>query len=183
MDNDYSLRYPIGKVEDQSYGDIENYSEKIKEQLVRDIKFLPTLMENAVENLDAQQLHTAYRPGGWSIHQVVHHVADSHMNAYIRFKLGITEINPVIKPYDEVAWAELSDTRNLPVNVSLTLLHALHARWVEVLDNITEQQWKNTVFHPGQFKTLSIWELLKSYAWHGKHHVAHITSLRERNGW
>ncbi len=183
MDNDYSLRYPIGQVDDQSYGSVDSYSEKVKESLVRDVKFLPALMEHAVENLDAEQLHTPYRPEGWTIHQVVHHVADSHMNAYIRIKLGLTEINPVIKPYDEAAWAVLSDTKNLPVNVSLTLLHALHSRWVAILENITEEQWENTVFHPGQLRTLSLWQLLKSYAWHGRHHVAHITSLRERKGW
>ena len=183
MNNDHSLRYPTGRLEDQAFTGKEPFSESIKNSQIRDIKFLPSLMEQAVENLDAQQLHTAYRPGGWTIHQVVHHVPDSHMNAYIRFKLGLTENNPVIKPYDEAAWAELSDTRNLPVNISLTLLHALHSRWVEVLINITEAEWNKTVFHPEHNKVISLWSLLATYAWHGKHHVAHITSLRERMGW
>jgi uncharacterized damage-inducible protein DinB len=182
MENDFALRYPIGKVEDQAFAG-KAYSGEVKEALVLDIRFLPNLLENAVQNLDTDQLHTPYRPGGWTIHQVVHHVPDSHMNAYTRFKLGLTEPGPVIKPYDEAAWAQLSDTRNLPVNISLTLLFALHARWVEVLNNITEEDWNKTVYHPGQQKTISLWMLLKTYAWHGKHHVAHITSLKERMGW
>jgi uncharacterized damage-inducible protein DinB len=182
MDNDFALRYPIGKLEDQPFADKE-FSQKVKETLILDVRFLPGLLENSVQNLDAGQLHTPYRAGGWTIHQVVHHVPDSHMNAYIRFKLGLTEDSPVIKPYDEAAWAELSDTRNLPINVSLTLLHALHTRWVELLNNIAEPEWNKTVFHPGQQRTLTLWQLLKSYAWHGRHHVAHITSLKERMGW
>lgn len=182
MDSDYSMRYPIGSIEDQAFAD-KGLSLKVKEMLIMDIRFLPTLLENAVLNLDAEQLHTPYRTGGWTIHQVVHHVADSHLNAYIRFKLGLTEDNPVIKPYKEAAWAELSDTRNLPMNISLTLLHALHARWVEVLNNIDGQEWTKTVFHPERKITISLWQLLKTYSWHGKHHVAHITSLRERMGW
>lgn len=182
MDADYSLRYPIGKLEDQPYAE-ESYSETIKGTLVRDIKFLPTSLENAVQNLDAAQLHTPYRKGGWTIHQVVHHVPDSHINAYVRFKLALTENNPVIKPYDQEAWAELSDTQNLPINISLTLLHALHARWVELLKNISEADWNKTVFHPEHQRILSLWYMLGSYAWHGKHHVAQITSLRERMGW
>ena len=183
MDTDYSLRYPIGKLQDQPFTGDEPYSDKIRKAHILDIKFLPSLMEEAVLNLDAAQLHTLYRPGGWTIHQVVHHVPDSHLNAYIRFKLALTENNPVIKPYDEAAWAELSDTRNLPINISLTLLHALHTRWVELLNNISEEDWNKTVFHPEHKRNISLWNLLASYAWHGKHHVAHITSLRERMKW
>lgn len=183
MDIDLSLRYPIGKLDEQRFADKIYYEEPVKESYLHDIKFLPVLMEHAVENLDAGQLHTPYRLGGWTIHQVVHHIADSHMNAYIRFKLALTEENPVIKPYDEAAWAELSDTRNLPVNISLTLLHALHARWMELLIHIQDSEWTRTVFHPGHQKTISLWYLLGTYAWHGKHHLAHITSLRKKMGW
>ncbi len=183
MDIDYSLRYPIGQLEHQHLTGSEPYSEVTKESHLRDIEILPTLLENAVQNLDAAQLHTPYRPDGWTIHQVVHHVPDSHMNAYVRFKLALTEDNPVIKPYDESAWAELSDTQNLPVNISLTLLHALHLRWVELLKNMKENEWNKTIFHPEHKKNLSLWNQLASYAWHGKHHVAHITSLRKRMGW
>ena len=140
-------------------------------------------MEEAVLNLDEVQLNTPYRPDGWTVKQLVHHVADSHMNAYIRFKLGLTENNPTIKPYDEAAWAELSDTKNIPINISLTLLHALHIRWTEVLKNIKREEWDRTLFHPEHQKTMTLWFVLGMYAWHGKHHVAHVTQLRKRNNW
>ena len=148
-----------------------------------DITFLPQHLENAILNLDESQINTPYRPEGWTVKQLVHHVADSHMNAYIRFKLGLTELNPAIKTYDEGAWANLSDTQNLPVNISLTLLHALHARWVEVLKGISTENWNRTVYHPEQKKEITLWHLLGMYAWHGKHHVAHVTALRERMKW
>ncbi len=171
------LRYPIGKYEPQPF------SEKQKEQWLIDIKFLPQHLENTVLNLDEVQLNTAYRPQGWTLRQVVHHVADSHANAYIRFKLGLTEDNPTIKPYDEVAWANLNDTVVVPVNVSLTLLHALHTRWLEVLKSIKDEEWERTIVHPEHGRQMSLWYLLGMYAWHGRHHTAHITSLRERMGW
>ena len=127
------LRYPIGKYQPQPF------SEKQLQEWLIDIKFLPQHLENAVLNLDEAQLNTPYRPEGWTVKQVVHHVADSHMNAYIRFKLGLTEDNPTIKPYDEAAWAKLNDTSNLPINVSLTFLHALHTRWMEVSECILKR--------------------------------------------
>jgi len=174
------LRYPIGK--DQSFSDKE-YNEKVKEAHLLDIQNCPGLLENAVLNLDEHQLNTPYREDGWTVKQVVHHVPDSHMNAYIRFKLALTEDNPTIKPYDEVGWAKLSDTQNLPINISLTLLHALHLRWVQIMKDMDEEDWQKTVYHPERKLTLTLWNLLGSYAWHGKHHVAHITSLRERMRW
>src|SRR5690348_7545684 len=116
------LRYPIGKYEPQPF------SEKQKEQWLADIQFLPNAIEAAVNNLDEQQLQTPYREGGWTVHQLVHHVADSHMNAYVRFKLGYTEENPTIRPYEEKLWAQTTDVQNLPINVSITLLYALHQR-------------------------------------------------------
>ena len=177
------LRYPIGKLSDQPYSDSKTYDAKVKEALLLDIQMCPSLLENAIINLDEQQLDVPYREEGWTIKQVIHHVADSHMNAFIRFKLGLTEDNPTIKPYNESAWANLSDTKNLPVNISLTLLHSLHTRLVELLKNCTEEDWQRTVFHPEQKRKISLWDLLKTYAWHGKHHVAHITSLRERMNW
>jgi len=170
-------RYPIGKYQPQPF------SEKLLKDWRNDIKFLPQSMENAILNLDADQLATPYREGGWTVTQVVHHVADSHINAYTRFKLGLTETNPVIKPYDEAAWAELSDTREIPINVSLTLLHALHTRWHNIIMNIKPEEWNRTVFHPEQKKEISLWYLLGSYSWHGRHHVAHITSLRDIKNW
>lgn len=167
-------RFPIGKVENQLFSNKEPYTEKAKQSHLNDIKMLPQLLEEAVQNLDSVQLQTPYREGGWTIQQVVHHVADSHMNAYIRFKLALTEDNPTIKPYNQDAWANLSDTQNLPVNISLTLLHALHARWYELMKNMKEADWQRTIYHPEQQRSISLWNLLGTYAWHGKHHTAHV---------
>ena len=176
------LRYPIGEeTVDQFYN--SGYSEETKNILLNDIRMLPAMLEHAVENLDKSQLETPYRPGGWTVQQLIHHVADSHMNAVVRFKLALTEDNPTVKPYDEAAWAELPDTKNSPVNISLTLLHALHARWYELMYDMTEVQWQRTIFHPGRKRTLALWELLKSYSWHSRHHTAHITNLRQRMKW
>ncbi|QEC44943.1 YfiT family bacillithiol transferase [Pseudobacter ginsenosidimutans] len=171
------LRYPIGKYETQPF------SSNQKRLWLQDIQFLPGLLETAIENLDEAQLNTPYRDGGWTVKQVVHHVADSHMNAYVRFKLGLTEDNPTIKPYDEARWAELKDVQAVPINMSITLLYTLHTRWHAAILHLTDQEWQRTVFHPEHKKEMSLWLLLGMYAWHGKHHVAHITSLRERKRW
>jgi len=170
-------RYPIGKYIEQEYSD------QLRKQWISDIRFLPGLLEYSIQNLDEAQLDTPYREGGWTVKQLVHHVADSHMNAYIRFKLGLTEINPTIKPYAEAAWAELADTAAQPINVSLTLLHALHLRWVSVLEAMTDEDLKRTVYHPERKMDLTLWNLLGSYSWHGKHHVAHITTLKQQMRW
>ncbi len=173
-----NLKYPIGEYI------LLPFSDKQLQEWLIDIKNLPQHLENAVLNLDEVQLNTVYRAGGWMVKQVVHHVADSHMNAYIRFKLGLTEDNPTIRPYDEVAWAVLKDSLELPINLSLTLLHALHSRWYHLLKNISIEDLINkTVYHPGSKKQFTLWDLLGMYAWHGKHHVAHITSLRKRMRW
>lgn len=174
MDN---LSYPIGKYEPK------DFSETQLREWINDIRYLPQHLENAITNLDEAQINTPYRPDGWTVKQLVHHVADSHMNAYIRFKLGLTEDNPTIKPYEQDLWAVMSDTQNLPINISLTILHALHTRWVEVLKNIKPEEWNRTVVHPEHGRQMTLWFLLGMYAWHSKHHVAHITGLRERNGW
>jgi uncharacterized damage-inducible protein DinB len=171
------LRYPIGKYIAQPF------SEKLLGEWLTDIKNLPLHLENAVLNLDEAQLNTPYRDGGWTVKQVVHHVADSHMNAYIRFKLRLTEDSLIIKPYDENAWAQLPDTKNLPINISLTLLHALHIRWHEVLKNMSSADFDKIAFHPEHKKEMTLWFLLGMYAWHGRHHTAHVTSLKERMGW
>lgn len=171
------LRYPIGKYEPQPFSSAQ------KRLWLQDIQFLPGLIENAIENLDEPQLNTPYRDGGWTVKQVVHHVADSHMNAYIRFKLGLTEDNPTIKPYDEARWAELKDVQSVPINMSITLLYTLHTRWHAAILHLTDQEWQRTVIHPEHRKEMSLWHLLGMYAWHGKHHAAHITSLRERKKW
>lgn len=169
-------RYPIGKYEPQPF------SEAQQEKWLLDINFLPEELERSLLNLDAVQLETPYRDGGWTVQQLVHHVADSHMNAYIRFKLGLTEENPIIKPYEEKLWAEQPDNV-LPVNSSITLLHALHQRWYTAIKKLNEADWNRTVVHPEHGRQMSLWFLLGLYAWHGKHHTAHITSLRKRNHW
>jgi uncharacterized damage-inducible protein DinB len=171
-------RYPIGEYEPQPF----SIGQKI--EWLAAIKFLPLQLENAILNLDEAQLQTPYRTGGWTVHQLVHHVADSHMNAYMRFKVGLTEENPTIKPYDEKLWAEMHDVQKLPVNISITILHAVHIRLYETLKYVKDNDWNNrTVYHPESKKTMRLWYLLGMYAWHGKHHVAHITSLRERMKW
>jgi uncharacterized damage-inducible protein DinB len=170
-------RYPIGKYKEQPFSGMQ------KKQWLSDIKYLPSVMEHVIQNMDAAQLDTPYRDGGWTVHQLVHHVADSHMNAYIRFKLGLTEENPTIKPYDENEWAKLADTTTLPVNISLTILHALHLRWYAVLQNMSDDDFRRTVYHPEKQQEITLWTLLGTYAWHGNHHVAHITSLKEQRNW
>jgi hypothetical protein len=171
------LRYPIGSYKPQEF------SEELRDQWLADIKFLPQLVESAVSNLDEFQLQTLYREGGWTVHQLVHHIADSHMNAYCRFKLGYTEEMPTIRPYEEKLWATTADVQHLPINISITLLHALHARWHEFLNHFSPADWQRTVYHPEQKKEFTLWVLLGMYAWHGRHHTAHITGLRERMGW
>jgi uncharacterized damage-inducible protein DinB len=175
--NSIDPRYPIGKYEPQPF------SQQQKEKWLNDIKFLPQLLEQSLENLDATQLDTPYRDGGWTVKQLVHHVADSHMNAYIRFKLGLTEDNPTIKPYEEKEWALLPDNNTVPTNVSVTLLYALHQRWYATINNLNDEQWERNVVHPEHGRTMTLWFLLGLYAWHGKHHVAHITTLKEKNNW
>jgi hypothetical protein len=170
-------RYPIGKYEAQPFSDSQ------RREWLLDIQALPQLLEYAITNLDEVQLETPYRDGGWTVKQLVHHVADSHMNAYTRFKLGLTEDKPMVKAYDEKAWAEMADTNNIPINISITLLYALHSRWYEVLKNISEDEWNRIVIHSEHKKEMSLWFLLGMYAWHSRHHVAHIVKLRERMGW
>jgi len=171
------VRYPIGKHQ------MVPFSQEEKEARLADILFLPRMLEYAVLNLNDDQIQTPYREGGWTVNQVIHHVADSHMNAFIRFKLGLTEDNPTIKPYIQSAWGETADVTAVPVNLSITLLHSLHHRWYELLKTITDEQWERTIFHPEQERKISLWELLLIYAWHGKHHAAHVTNLREQMGW
>lgn len=182
MSEDESLRYPIGKENEQEAHGVE-FNEQLKSSLIIDIKMLPSSLEYAIQNLDVAQLETPYRPNGWTVQQLVHHIADSHLNAYTRFKLGLTEENPVIKPYDQEAWANLPETKELPVNISITLLHALHIRWCQCLNDMSETQWQRTIYHPERKVKITLWDLLKTYAWHSRHHVAHINRLRERMKW
>lgn len=177
MDDIDIMRYPIGRYEPQPFSD------ELWKRWLADIAFLPNAIEAAVHNLDEAQLDTPYREDGWTVKQVVHHVADSHINAYVRFKLGLTEDNPTIKTYEEGLWAEMSDTKELPINISITLLYALHTRWSNILNNMTRADLDRTIFHPGQGKNVTLWFMVGMYAWHSLHHTAHINRLRERMGW
>lgn len=171
------LRYPIGQFQPASF------SEALRDERLADLRFLPGLLEQAIENLDEAQLQTPYRDGGWTVAQVVHHVSDSHLNAFSRLKFALTEDNPTVMGYDEVKWAETAEYRLLPVNVSLTMIHAIHAKLVALFSSLTEEEWKRTYIHSQSKKQFDLWYSCGLYAWHGKHHVAHITSLRERNRW
>ena len=170
------MKYPIGTFQ----FDDAMTSSVISDWII-EIEDLPKLLRDAVKSLDNEQLDTAYRSGGWTVRQVIHHLADSHMNAYVRLKLALTEKNPVIKPYDEAKWAELSDY-NLPIDTSLLLLENLHQRWVNLLRSLTSADMEKTFIHPDTGE-VSIGENIGIYAWHGKHHLAHITSLCNRMGW
>ena len=172
-----NLQYPIGKYVPQ------DYSEKLKNDWLSDIEFLPDNIETAIANFNEQQFQTSYRDGGWTVHQLVHHVTDSHILGYIRFKVGYTETWPTIQPYDEKVWVNFSDVKKIPANVSIPLLRSLHSRWHAFLVDFTEHDFQKSVFHPEYNKQMSLWYLLGLYAWHSKHHVAHITKLRERMIW
>jgi len=170
------LRYPIGQFKPPLTATADDRAEHI--DVLRD---LPDLLSEAVDGLEDAQLDTAYREGGWTVRQVVHHVADSHLNSYGRFKLALTEHEPVIKPYDEAAWAVLPDSL-MPVDVSLTLIWALHGRWVALLESMTEKDFQKRFVHPER-GVQDLATTLALYDWHSRHHTAHITSLRARMGW
>ena len=193
------LKYPIGKFDKRA-----RYSSSERSAFIQVLEEAPAQMRAAVAGLSDVQLETPYRSDGWTVRQVVHHVPDSHMNAYIRLKLALTEDNPIIKPYDETAWALLSDSRG-PCQVSLVLLEALHSRWVDLWRNMNEADYKRGFVHPDmlksdqakaaidpewaqgfaadQFGVITLEQMLCTYAWHSRHHLAHITRLRERSGW
>ena len=170
-------RYPVGKFHYDG-----PLTEAQKRNFLDEIAATPVQMRAAVKGLSDQQLDTPYRPGGWTVRQVVHHVPDSHMNSYVRFKLALTEDEPTIKPYAEARWAELPDTKSTPVEVSLTLLDSLHDRWVRLLRSLSPEDWKKTFRHP-EMGPMTLEKTLALYAWHGRHHVAHITELRKQNSW
>jgi hypothetical protein len=171
------LRYPVGEFrfpESVSAQELAVFLDQIAET--------PARMRAAIDGLSDSQLDTPYRTGGWTVRQLAHHVPDSHINSYTRFRLALTEDNPVIKPYEEARWAELSDARTMPVEPSLLLLESLHARWVPLLRSLSDMDWKRTFRHP-DLGPVRLEQNAALYAWHGRHHVAHITSLRERMGW
>ena len=172
------LRYPIGKFDMHA-----PVSPAQREEAIAQIERLPQEVRMAVEGLTDQQLDTPYRTGGWTIRQVVHHLPDSHMNSYIRFKLALTEEAPPIKPYNEAAWAELPEARSAPIDASLALLDALHRRWVLMLRAMSDTEWQRTFRHPEITGLIRLDTTVALYAWHGRHHLAHILGTKQRNGW
>ena len=171
-------RYPIGRFAPQT-----DATPQARALRIAQIGAAPAALRAALAGLPEARLDTPYREGGWTVRQLVHHVADSHLNAYTRFRLALTEDRPTIRPYDEAAWAELADARDAPVELSLALLDALHARWVLLLEAVSPADWDREVVHPEHGRALSLDTLLQLYAWHGRHHVAHVTALRGRAGW
>src|ERR1043165_2901695 len=170
-------RYPIGKFNYEGDPSVEQ-----RRKLIEDIAQTPAALRAVVKGLSLEQIETPYRPGGWTVRQVVHHVPESHMNSYIRCKLALTEDKQTIKPYDEARWAELPDIHATPIEVSLTLLEALHQRWTHLLRSLAEADFSREFNHPA-IGIVSLDRNLSLYAWHGAHHVAHITALRDRMGW
>lgn len=171
------LRYPIGEFQGkQSYSSLERVA------LIKELALAPAQLKAALEGLTPEQLSTPYREGGWTVRQVAHHLPDSHANAYVRIKLALTETQPIIKPYDEAAWALLEDSKNVPVDVSVQMLEVLHLRLVALLETLTEAQWTRVYQHPVNGLT-SVQQALALYVWHGKNHVAQINGLKQRLGW
>jgi uncharacterized damage-inducible protein DinB len=169
------LKYPIGKFKLPESIDSASIREAIET-----LKSFPSLIFTAVSPLSPEQLDTPYRPGGWTVRQLIHHCADSHMNAFIRFKLALTEQNPTIKPYEEAEWARLSDS-NLPIEPSLELIKAIHLKWVTLLESMESEDFKKTFFHPEKQKSQSLDGVTLMYAWHSTHHLAHVQQLVLRN--
>ncbi len=170
------LRYPIGLFQHEAI-----ITNELLDDWIFQIEETPSMLMDAVKDLDDEQLNTAYRPEGWTVRQVIHHLADSHMNAYIRLKLALTEDSPTIKPYEEDQWAKLPDSL-LPIHVSLNLLEALHCRWVVLLKTLMDEDLEKVFIHP-ELGKMQVKRYIGLYAWHGKHHIAHITSLRKRLNW
>lgn len=172
------LRYPVGKFEMPTEW---NAADIAKSRHI--LALLPAKLKSAVSGLSDTQLDTPYREGGWTVRQTVHHIADSHMNAYCRFRLALTEDAPTIKPYLEALWAELPDARTLPIGPSLEILDGVHTRLLALIDSMTPDQWRRGFVHPEHGRTMTLWQTAALYAWHSRHHVAHISNLRMRNGW
>jgi len=154
----------------------------MRTEAIREIAATPEKLRAAVKGLNDTQLDTPYREGGWTVRQVVHHVADSHLNAYVRLRLALTESEPAIKPYDEGAWAKLEDAEHAPVEVSLRLIDPLHERWVRLLQSLKSEDFGRKLVHPEHGAQTVDW-LAQLYAWHGRHHTAHVTELRKQKGW
>ncbi len=170
-------RYPIGTFDKNIV-----VTKEMRNEFINTIESLPSQLRKEVANLSEQQLDTHYRDGGWTIRQVIHHLPDSHLNSYVRFKLALTEDNPAIKTYEEHLWAKLPDIFKTPINVSLNLLESLHKRWAILLNSLTDEQFEKTFQHP-EWGKITLSKTLSLYAWHSKHHLAHITELKKKMGW
>lgn len=171
------LRYPTGR-----FNLPESMSTEDLEDAIGAIRTTPSALQEAVSRLSDEQLETPYRPGGWTVRQVVHHVADSHVISYLRMKLIVTQDHPTLVTYDQDQWAELGDVQTVPIGVSLQLLDCVHQRWVTFLDSLNPGDFERTAHHP-EFGEVKLSDMVALYAWHGPHHVRHITALREREGW
>lgn len=169
-------RYPIGTLVHVPFSEAE------LERRVNHIAALPAMLESATQGLLQEDLQQPYRDGGWTIHQLVHHIADSHIQGFVRCKMALTMEEPTVSFYNQDAFVLMPDVQNVPINISLTLLHALHARWYELVTNVDVDAWQRKVYHPEQKQMLTAWQLLGMYAWHGRHHAMHIIRWRERNG-
>ncbi|MEM9859452.1 MAG: YfiT family bacillithiol transferase [Bacteroidota bacterium] len=172
------LRFPIGRFQKP-----ERITSSNVKLWINQIETLPARFRNVAEHLSSEQLETAYRPDGWTLRQVIHHVPDSHVNSYIRFKWALTEENPTIKAYNEVAWAELSDYQTVPIETALSFLEILHARWVPVLKSLTSDDLDKTFIHPEHGKEVSLSSNIALYAWHGEHHLGHLVQTVRLNHW
>ncbi|KXZ23536.1 metal-dependent hydrolase [Bacillus nakamurai] len=173
-----NLKFPIGE-----YKPAEFISAEQRQEWINTLEHAPAKLEHAVIAMSDSQLDTPYRDGGWTVRQVVHHMADSHMNGYIRFKLSLTEEEPAIRPYDEKCWADLHDSKTADCGASIELLTILHKRWADLLRSMTDAQFKRTFFHPATKETTTLENALGLYVWHSEHHIAHITELSRRMGW
>ena len=171
------LRYPVGW-----FSRPDSLTPVARRDAIDAVAQCPANLRAAVSDLDDAQLETPYRPDGWTVRQLVHHVPDSHANAYIRFKLALTEDTPTIKPYDEAAWARLSDSQTTPIETSLRMLESIHDRWVRVLQAMSTSDFERKLNHP-ENGIMTLDQMLALYAWHSRHHVAHVRNLRQRNGW
>jgi hypothetical protein len=169
MENDFALRFPIGESKPPELFD----ASRVRREVAA-IATLPADLSALIRSADRRRLANTYRPGGWTALQVVHHVADSHINSYCRFKLALTEDNPTIKPYDEAAWALLPDYDQALVDSALDLLRALHAKWAHLLERLTEEQWRRTFYHPESKRQTALYQAVAIYAWHGAHHLRHV---------
>lgn len=178
MNNLEETKYPIG-----AYNSPAQISDMDLDDHIRTIKNFPGKLKNLVENWSDEQLDTPYREGGWKVRQLINHIADSHMNSYIRFKLALTEDNPTVVPYNEAKWAELQDSFTIDIKPAMQILKGLHKRWAYELQSLTNKEFESTFFHPELNRNISLRESLAFYAWHCKHHYRHIENLKKEKGW